>query len=118
MNSVNIVGNLASDPVIKNANGNDVCNFTIAVQRSYTNKDGVREADFFNCGAFGKVAKSCEKYLEKGKKVSITGALQNNTFENKDGKKETRTMIVVNLIEFLTPVEAKKNNTNDVEIPF
>lgn len=85
MNRVCMVGRITSDPVVKNVNGNDCCNFQIAVQRSYTNADGKHDADFFNCAAWGGSATYLGKYVKKGFQLSVDGSLKNNPYKGKDG---------------------------------
>ena len=49
MNKVFLIGNLTRDPELSETNnGMAVCNFSIAVNRDYTNADGERVTDFFN----------------------------------------------------------------------
>ena len=49
MNKVILIGNLARDPELSTtANGVNVCRFSVAVSRKYTNAEGKRGADFLN----------------------------------------------------------------------
>jgi len=51
MNKIMLIGNLTRDPEISTTpSGVSVCKFTLAVQRNFSNSEGVREADFFNVG--------------------------------------------------------------------
>lgn len=51
MNKAILVGRLTKDPELKMTENTkrEVCQFTIAVNRPYTNEDGERKADFINC---------------------------------------------------------------------
>ena len=78
-----------------------VARFTLAVDRTY----GEDETDFFNCVSFGKQAEFVEKYLKKGTKILLSGRLQNNSYEDKQGQKVTSVQIITEDIEFC---ESKK----------
>ena len=100
MNKVILMGRLTRDAETFGQKSK-VARITLAVDRSY----GENETDFFNCVSFGKQAEFVEKYLKKGIKVLVTGRLQNNTYEDKQGNKVTATQIITEEIEF---AESKK----------
>ena len=107
MNKVILVGNLTADPELRKTTGDiSVCSFRLAVQRKYTNLQGVREADFFSVTVWRQVADLCAKYLAKGRKVGVVGSLQVKQYEGKDGVKRTVTDIVADEVEFLSPFQA------------
>lgn len=104
MNKVNLIGNLTRDPELtETASGTAVCRFTIAVGRNYTNGNGERETDFFNCTAWRTLAESIARYCEKGKKIAVSGSIQMRTYEDNQGNKRTAVDVVVQEAEFLTP---------------
>ena len=88
MNRLTIIGNLTKDPEIRTTQaGKTVCNFTVAVnrrQKKDQNSDHP-EADFFRVAAWNGLAESCQKYLSKGRKVAVVGAVQVNTYTAQDG---------------------------------
>ena len=100
MNKVILMGRLTRDAETFGQK-TKVARFCLAVDRTY----GEDETDFFNCVSFGKQAEFVEKYLKKGIKVLVTGHLQNNTYEDKQGNKVTATQIITEEIEF---AESKK----------
>ena len=103
MNKVYLIGNLTRDPELsETTSGVAFCRFAIAVNRTFVNADGNREADFFNITVWRGQAENCGKFLKKGSKVAIVGSLQNRTYDDKDGNKRTVTDIVANEIEFLS----------------
>lgn len=104
MNKVNLIGNLTKNPELtETASGTAVCRFTIAVGRNYTNGNGERETDFFNCTAWRTLAESIARYCEKGKKIAVSGSIQMRTYEDNQGNKRTAVDVVVQEAEFLTP---------------
>ena len=100
MNKVILMGRLTRD-VEMYGQKSKVAIFCLAVDRKY----GEDETDFFNCVSFGKQAEFVEKYLKKGAKILLSGRLQNNNYEDKQGNKVTSTQIITEEIEF---VESKK----------
>ena len=100
MNKIILMGRLTREPEMFGQKSK-VARFTLAVDRNY----GEDETDFFNCVSFGKQAEFVEKYLKKGTKILLTGRLQNNTYEDKQGQKVTATQIISEEVEFC---ESKK----------
>lgn len=104
MNKCVLVGNLTRDPEhTTTANGISVCRFSIAVNRSYSNSNGEREADFINIVTWRGLADNCGKYLTRGNKVAVSGSIQTRNYEDKDGNKRYATEVVADDVEFLTP---------------
>lgn len=78
------IGRLCSDPTITTSNsGTKIARYRLAVDRKFK-KEGQPEADFIGCVCFGKSADFVEKYLHKGMKIGVSGALQTGSYE-KDG---------------------------------
>ena len=102
MNVVLLTGNLVRDPEKTYSNsGMAITRFTIAVNRSYTKKtEGGQDADFIRITCFDKRAEFVEKYLTKGRKVSVEARVQTGSYE-KDGKTIYTTDFVANNVEFL-----------------
>ncbi|MDR0396133.1 MAG: single-stranded DNA-binding protein [Oscillospiraceae bacterium] len=101
MNKIFLIGNLTRDPETRTSqSGNQVCRFGLAVQRR-RKLDGQPDVDFFNCICFSKLAEIAQRYLQKGRKVSIVGTLTLNTFEGQDGQRRTTAEVAVDDLEFL-----------------
>lgn len=129
MNKVNLIGNLTRDPELtETSSGTAVCRFSIAVGRNYSNGNGERETDFFNCTAWRTLAESIARYCKKGNKVAVSGSIQMRTYEDNQGVKRTAVDVVVQEAEFLTPKpreeEPQRRNNglqgfdDDGDIPF
>ena len=106
LNNVSLVGRLTKDPEVKPVGENQVCNFTLAVNRDYKNKDGEIEADFIQCTAWGTPAKFIGSYVSKGQLVSVTGRIQSRTYE-KDGITRYITEVNVNSVQSLEKAKQK-----------
>ena len=107
MNKCIFIGNLTKDPESQKTNsGVDVCRFSIAVNRTYTNSNGEREVDFINIVAWRGLADNCAKYLKKGSKVCVVGQYQTRTWEDSEGKKKMAVDIVAEDVEFVSPKQS------------
>ncbi len=123
MNKVVLIGNLTRDPELRQtANGVAVCSFSIAVNRRFKGADGNAVTDFFNVVTWRATAENCGKFLTKGKKVAVSGELQNRQYES-DGAKRTVTEIVADEVQFLSTSDSDsksevKLKETDEDLPF
>lgn len=103
MNKVILIGNLVRDVELSTTpSGVSVAKFTLAVNRTFTNSEGEREADYPNIIAWRDLADRCAQYLSKGKKAAVVGMLQTRSYEV-EGQKRYVTEVVASEVEFLTP---------------
>lgn len=104
INRVVLVGRLTKDPEFRTTpSGVDVANFTLAVNRNFTNAQGEREADFINIIVFKKQAENVSKYLNKGSLAGVDGRMQSRSYENQEGRRVFVTEVVADSIQFLEP---------------
>ncbi|MBQ9409461.1 MAG: single-stranded DNA-binding protein [Clostridia bacterium] len=104
MNKVILIGNLTRDPEMHTTPaGVNKASFTIAVNRRFSNQQGVREADFIPIVAWRERADFCGRYLQKGKKICVVGSLQVRSYDAQDGSKRFVTEVVADELEFVTP---------------
>jgi single-strand DNA-binding protein len=105
MNKVSLIGRLTRDPELKTVgSGISATKFSLAVNRTYTNEDGEREADYINCIAWKKTAELICSRLSKGSQVGIVGRIQTGSFDGENGRVYTTDVVV----ESVTFVDAKK----------
>ncbi|HLR14330.1 MAG TPA: single-stranded DNA-binding protein, partial [Bacillota bacterium] len=65
LNRVVLVGRLTRDPDLRyTQNGTAVANFTLAVNRPFTNQQGERDADFINCVIWRRPAENLANYMK------------------------------------------------------
>lgn len=115
MNKIIISGRLVRDCDVRYTQGGKVvCQFTLAVNRAFTNQDGQREADFINVVVWGKIAELCGNSLAKGHRALVEGRLQIRSYDAKDGSKRYVTEVIANSVEFL---ERKNKNVGGSETP-
>lgn len=109
INRVILVGRLTKDPEFRTTpNGVDIANFTLAVNRNFTNAKGERDCDFINVVVFRKQAENVNNYLSKGRLAGVDGRIQSRSYENNEGKRVFVTEVVADNVQFLEP----KGNNN------
>ena len=102
MNKVILIGRLTRDPELRSTStGRNVCQFSVAVNRTYTNANGEREADFINCVVWDKQAENLSKYQKKGNQIAVEGRIQTRNYDDKDGKRVYVTEVLATNISFL-----------------
>ena len=89
MNRVVLIGRLTKDPELRYTTGNNaaVCNFTVAVDRSFQGQNGEREADFIPVVVWNKQAENVKNYLTKGSQVAVEGRIQVRNYDDQNGQK-------------------------------
>jgi len=102
LNQVFLLGNLTRDPEVRQTpNGQSVCNFGIALNRSFKRGDTWEEAtDFVNCVAWGPLGERVAQYLTKGRRVLVQGSLRSSSWEQ-DGQKRSKLEVWANDVTFL-----------------
>lgn len=111
MNKVFLIGNLTADPVTRTTQtGKTVCQFTIAV-----NRRDKGETDFFRVSAWSQLGETCNKWLVKGKKVSVIGSVSATAYIAQDGKARASMEVLAQEVEFLSP--ASETPTKATETP-
>jgi single-strand DNA-binding protein len=106
INSVTIVGRLTRDPEMKSTSGGNlsICELGVAVngRRKDAQGEWQDDANFFDVTVFGNQADNCERYLAKGRPVAISGRLDWQSWEDKNGGgKRSKVVIIANTVQFL-----------------
>ena len=102
LNRIILIGRLTHDPELRyTSTGRPVANFSLAVDRPYTNQEGERETDFIRIVVWGKLAEVCASNLGKGRLVAAEGRLQISSYEAKDGTKRQAADVVAETVRFL-----------------
>lgn len=102
-NQVILMGNLTRDPELRQTpNGSSVCNFSLALNRSYKGSDGEwQEAtDFVDVVCWGPLGERVEQYMSKGRPCLVNGRLQSRNWEQ-DGQKRSKIEVVAQDVTFL-----------------
>lgn len=103
LNKAIIIGNLTRDPEKKALpSGAAVTTFSLATNRVWKDKDGNKQesTDYHNIVVFGRQAETTAQYLKKGGSALIEGRIQTRSWDGQDGKKNYRTEIVADRVQF------------------
>jgi len=103
-NKCYLMGNLTRDIELRHTSGNQaVANLGLAINRRWKSADGQdrEEVTYVDCEAWGRTAETLAKYLQKGRPVFIEGRLKLDTWEDKEGKKQSKIRVVVEGFQFI-----------------
>ncbi len=90
INSVTLVGQLASDPTLREMpDGRNVCDLRLAV-----NDRRDQPPLFVDVATFDEEADRCAKYLSKGRQVGVLGRLAYDEWEARDGAKRSKHSVI------------------------
>jgi len=117
LNKCILQGRLTADPEAKTiGESTQVLNFSIAVDRNFTNKDGEREVDFIDIVAWRSTADFISKYFHKGDQIIVEGSIQVRPWTTQDGEKRRSTEVIADNAYFCG---SKKSSGGDGEdLPF
>ena len=104
VNKVILIGNLGADPELRyTGSGTAVCNFNLATNESYKDRDGnmVEKTEWHRVVAWDRLAEICAEYLKKGRQVYIEGSLQTRQWEDQDGNTKYTTEIKAREMQML-----------------
>lgn len=102
LNVAVIMGRLVAAPELRTTpSGISVCSFRVAVDRSYSSRDGgERQTDFIDVVAWRNTAEFVCKYFQKGQMIAVNGRIQTRNYEDKQGNKRTAVEIVADNVNF------------------
>ena len=99
LNKMMMIGNLGRDVELKyTANGKAVATFSIAVNEGSGEK---ARTEWVSVQVWDKLAEVCAQHLAQGRQVYVEGRMQTRSWEDKEGKKQYRTELVANTVQFL-----------------
>jgi len=116
LNRVLLIGNLTRDPEVRMmSSGRPVCNFGLAMNRSYKDSEGNRkeETTFVDVECFGPRAEAVARFFSKGRPIFVEGRLKLDQWESKEGEKRSALRVVLDNFEF---VDSGKSDQSSHEI--
>lgn len=103
LNKALIIGNLTRDPELKALpSGIQVASISVATNRVWKDQNGAKQeaTDYHNVVVFGRQAETAAQFLKKGSSVLVEGRMQTRSWDGQDGKKQYRTEIVADRVQF------------------
>lgn len=119
-NRVILLGRLTRDPELRyTPAGSPVCNFDLAVNRSYTTQAGERrdETCFITIVVWGKQGETCGEYLKKGRQALVEGRLTQRSWETPEGQKRSKHEVVADRVQFIDSRGAQQAPAAEDEAP-
>ena len=99
VNKVILIGNLGRDPEVRTMqSGGKVANLSIATSETWRDKatgEKKEKTEWHRVVIFGNLAEIAEKYLKKGSKVYVSGALQTRKWTDQSGAEKYSTEVVL-----------------------
>ncbi len=100
VNKVILVGNLGKDPEVRAfQNGGRVANFSVATSENWKDKatgERKEKTEWHKVEVYNdRIVDVVEKYLKKGSKVYIEGALETRKWTDKEGQEKYTTSVVI-----------------------
>jgi len=112
LNNVSLVGRLTKDVELRYTPSNvAVATFTLAVNRTFKNENGEREADFINCVMWRQQAENLASWAKKGALIGITGRIQTRSYDNQQGQRVYVTEVVAEQFQLLESKGQQGNQT-------
>ena len=117
MNKLTIIGNLTQKPELRvTSAGVSVCSFTVAVNRRRTANNQNPGADYFSVSAWRQLGENCAKFLDKGRKVAVVGAVSVRTYQAQDGTTRASLEVTADDVEFLPSASAPVDAESGMQI--
>lgn len=113
VNKVILLGNVGSDPEIRESNGGKFATFRLATtDRAYTKKDGTQvpeRTEWHSIIVNGALVTTIERYVRKGTKLYIEGKLRTRKYTARDNTERSVTEIYLDQMELLGGKPAESN---------
>ena len=104
LNKVFMMGNLTRDPEIRQAGGQQICSFGIAMSRTYQSARGETREDvcYVDVDAWGRTGEIVAQYARKGSPLFVEGRLRYDTWDDREtGKKRNRLTVTAENVQLL-----------------
>ena len=109
INNVVLVGRMTRDAELRYTPSNQaVATFTLAVNRTFKNQNGEREADFINVVIWRQQAENLANWAKKGALIGVTGRIQTRNYENQQGQRVYVTEVVADSFQLLESRTARE----------
>ncbi len=109
-NRVILAGNLTRDPESRTFGDQLKAKVGLAINRKYKDRSGEtkEEVVFIDLECWGKTAETLVKYGTKGTGLHVEGKLKLEQWDDKDGKKRSRHLVVIDSFQFTGPAKTSQ----------
>ena len=116
LNKVILIGRLGRDPEVRYMpNGDAVCNFSVATNESWKDKNGQKQerTEFHNIVLYRRLAEIAGQYLKKGSLIYLEGKIQSRKYTDKQGVERTAYDIVCSEMKMLDSRNSQQQDNWD-----
>jgi single-strand DNA-binding protein len=108
-NVVVLTGRLGKDPEVRSTtSGKSVTSFSLAVDDGWGEK---KKTNWFLVEAWDKTAESVGRMVTAGKRVTVVGSLQEDTWQDqKTGEKRSRIKVLANRVDIIDFAEKNQGD--------
>ena len=98
MNNCTFTGNLVRDPKLDDVGDKKVCNFTLANNEGWGDKQTVT---YIDVSVWGGQAAACAEHLFKGRPAAVSGSISLRKWKTKDDEERSVLSLRANRVDFL-----------------
>ena len=84
-----IVGNVGQDPQLNDVGGNKVCNLSVAVNETWTDRNTNERREkttWYRVAVWGRQAEVVNQYVQKGRQIMVIGTVDARAYMNNNGE--------------------------------
>ena len=112
INKVELLGRVGTEPEMTyTPGGTAITKLRLATDRR--RQDGETTADWHNIVVWGKSGEAVNTYISKGQRIYVAGRLVQNSWENEDGERRSRTEVHASEVVFLDSNGGNGNGASD-----
>lgn len=112
LNKAILMGRLTRDPELRyTPNNTPVCQFTLAIDRTYSGKNQNQQADFIDVVAWRQAGEFVSQWFTKGMLMVVVGRIQSRGYTDRDGNKRTKVEVVADEIQFGETKKSREMNS-------
>lgn len=117
MNNLQILARIATDVKLEiSQSGVKYLRLNIVYNKNVKiNDEWQQKSHFFPCSAFGYVAEKIANHFKKGDRILINGALEQNTYTDKDGNVQSKLAIMIAEVDIIEPKPKNENHANQAK---
>lgn len=115
MNNLQILARIATDVKLEiSQSGVKYMRLNVAYNKNIKVEDEWQQKSyFFPCSAFGYVAEKIANHFKKGDRILINGALEQNTWTDKDGNVQSKLAIIIGEVDIIEPKPKSENQAKE-----
>ena len=116
LNKIMLIGRLGRDPELRfTQSGKPVCNFSVATDESYVDRDGNRvdKVEWHDIVMWDRAAENAANMLRKGALIYIEGKMQTREWQDQQGNTRKNKEVLAAVWQFLEPKNSNRAPAHD-----